>query len=462
MVHCELAAIVRCAPHRRMLNGQTKAFDELLALRLWERPVAESPNPPNRTLTGPASNTIGHTAFESCRAESEFMIVAETRISVAGPSITEREVQLTAEAARTAWFKNHYVYNERFEQAVANYVGVRYAVSVPHCTAALHLALAANGIGAGDEVIVPDVTWIASVAPIVYVGASPVLCHVLSDTWCLDPRAVEAAITPRTRAIIGVDLYGSMCDWPALQSIADRHGLVLIEDAAEAMGSSLNGKRAGSFGNSAAFSFHGSKTVVTGEGGMFVTNDDATLKRVLFLRDHGRNPNDKNFLNSEIAFKYRMSAVQAALGCAQMERIDELIAAKRQIFAWYNERLNGLRGVQLNCEPPGTANSYWMVTAIADPEFGLDKFALMAEMDRRNIDTRPFFSQLSTLAAFNDRPEAKRFLTSDHTDTRIANYGVNLPSGYNMTEDLVDIVCQAYREIINDRSFENRREPTSR
>ena len=380
------------------------------------------------------------------------MIFAQTRIPVAGPSITEREVELTAEAARTAWFKDHYVYNQRFEQAVADYVGVRYAVSVPHCTAALHLALAAHGIGAGDEVIAPDVTWIASVAPIVYVGAIPILCHVLSDTWCLDPKAVEAAITPRTRAIIGVDLYGSMCDWPALQNIADRHGLVLIEDAAEALGSSLNGKRAGSFGNSAAFSFHGSKTVVTGEGGMFVSDDEATWKRVLFLRDHGRNPNDKNFLNSEIAFKYRMSAVQAALGCAQMERIDQLIATKRQIFAWYKERLKDLQGVALNVEPPGVSNSYWMVTAIADPDFGLDKFAVMAEMDRRNIDTRPFFSQLSTLPAFDDRAISKQFLGSDHTDARIANYGINLPSGYNMTEDLVDIVCRAYREALMTRA----------
>jgi perosamine synthetase len=385
------------------------------------------------------------------------MIVAETRIPIAGPSITDREVELAAEAARTAWHKDHYVFNERFEHAVAEYVGVRYAVSVPHCTAALHLALAATGIGPGDEVIVPDITWIASVAPVIYVGADPILVNVLNDTWCLDPKAVEAAITPRTRAIIGVDLYGSMCDWPALQRIADRHGLILIEDAAEALGSSLNGKRAGSFGSAAAFSFHGSKTVTTGEGGMLVTDDEGIRKRVLFLRDHGRNPGDTNFLNSEIAFKYRMSAVQAALGCAQMERIDSLIAMKRQIFEWYRERLDDLQGVALNVEPPSTLNSYWMVTAIPVPEFGLDKFAMIAEMDKRNIDTRPFFSQLSSLPAFDHRQAAKRFLDSSQTDTSIARYGVNLPSGYNMTEELVDIVCQAYREALGS----NRRRRSS-
>jgi perosamine synthetase len=376
------------------------------------------------------------------------MIIAETRIPVAGPSITDREVELTAEAARLAWFKDHYVYNERFEHAVAEYVGVRYAIAVPHCTAALHLALAANGIGPGDEVIVPDITWIASVAPVIYVGADPILVNVLNDTWCLDPKAVEAAITSRTRAIIGVDLYGSMCDWPQLQHIADRHGLVLIEDAAEAFGSSRNGKRAGSFGNAAAFSFHGSKTVTTGEGGMLVTDDESIRKRALFLRDHGRNPGDTSFLLSEIAFKYRMSAVQAALGCAQMERIDSLIAMKRQIFEWYRERLDDFQGVALNVEPSGTLNSYWMVTAVPSPEFGLDKFAMIAEMDKRNIDTRPFFSQLSSLAAFDDRQAAKRFLDSSQSDASLARYGVNLPSGYHMTEDLVDVVCLAYREAL--------------
>ena len=376
------------------------------------------------------------------------MIIAKTRIPIAGPSITDREVELTAEAARWAWFKDHYVFNERFEHAVAEYIGVRYAVAVPHCTHALHLALAATGIGPGDEVIVPDITWIASVAPVIYVGADPILVNVLNDTWCLDPKAVEGAITSRTKAIIGVDLYGSMCDWPQLQHIADRHGLILIEDAAEAFGSSRNGKRAGSFGNAAAFSFHGSKTVTTGEGGMLVTDDESIRKRVLFLRDHGRNPGDKNFLNSEIAFKYRMSAVQAALGCAQMERIDSLISMKRQIFEWYRERLSDLQGIALNVEPPGTLNSYWMVTAIPSPEFGPDKFAMIAEMDKRNIDARPFFSQLSSLPAFDDRQAAKRFLDSSQSDACIARYGVNLPSGYHMTEDLVDIVCLAYREAL--------------
>jgi len=364
------------------------------------------------------------------------MIEAAERIPVAAPSITDREVELVAEAARTAWRHNHYAFNARFERMLADYVGV---------------ALAALGVGPGDEVIAPDVTWIASVAPIVYVGAEPVLVDIRPDTWCIDPDAVEAAIGPKTKVIMGVDLYGSTCEWERLQAIADRHGLLLIEDAAEALGSARHGRRAGALGRVSAFSFHGSKTVVTGEGGMLATDDAALFERVLFLRDHGRKPGDRFFLNSEIAFKYRMSAVQAALGVAQMERIDELIAYKRRIFGWYRDRLGGMNGITLNAEPADTLNSYWMTTAIFDSSLGLEKFTVMAELDKRNIDSRPIFSRLSTLPAFAERPQATRFVTAADRGAGIADYGVNLPSGYNMTEELVDVVCEAVREIVAGR-----------
>ncbi len=377
------------------------------------------------------------------------MIIAPERIPVAGPSITEREVQLVAEAARNAWYSDHYAFNARFEEMLANYVGVEYAVSTPHCTAALHLALAALGIGHGDEVIVPDVTWIASVAPVVYVGAEPVLVDIDPITWCIDPQAVERAIGPKTKAIIGVDLYGSTCDWAALQKIADKYGLSLIEDSAEALGSTRFGRRAGSFGIVSAFSFHGSKTVVTGEGGMLATARQELFDRVLFLRDHGRSPGDRFFQNTEIGFKYRMSAVQAALGIGQMERIDELIAYKRAIFGWYRDRLRGIDELTLNAEPDGTENSFWMVTIVMNAKVGLDKFGMMAELNRRNIDSRPFFTPLSTLPAFDNRPQAKRFLTDADKGKQVAQYGVNLPSGYNMTEEKVDLVAKVLKEILS-------------
>lgn len=376
------------------------------------------------------------------------MIVSPERIPVAGPWITDAEVTLVAEAARTGWYERHYEYNRRFEEIFADYIGVSHAIAVPHCTAALHLALAALGLRPGDEVIAPDVAWLAVVAPVEYVGATPVLVDILADTWCLDPAAVEAAITPRTRAILGVNLYGSMCDWGALRAIAERHRLYLIEDAAEALGSAYRGRRAGALGQAAAFSFHGSKTVATGEGGMFVTDDAVLHARALTLRDHGRPPGDRFFLNDEIAFKYRMNGITAALGLAQLQRIEELVAYKRAIFGWYRDRLGGLKGVTLNAEPPGTLNSYWMVTAIVDASFGIDKFTLMAEFDKRNIDTRPFFTPLSQIPAFAERVESRRFLPRCPIGQEIARRGINLPSGYNMTEAKVALVCNALREIL--------------
>lgn len=374
------------------------------------------------------------------------------RIPVAAPSITEREVELAAEAARSAWGANHYAFNARFERMVADYIGVAHAVSLPHATSGLHLALAALGIGPGDEVICPDVTWIASVAPVTYVGATPVLVDIRPDTWCIDPVAVEDAITPRTKAIIGVDLYGSTCDWADLALIANMHDLALIEDAAQAMGSIHHGARAGVFGDASVFSFHGSKTITTGEGGMLVTNKTSLYDRVLTLRDHGRPVGDRLFQNDEIAFKYKMPAVAAALGCAQMERIDELIETKRHIFRAYAERLAGLP-ITLNAQPDDTLNSYWMVTAIPDPYLEWSKFGLMQAMSERGIDTRPFFSPLSSLPAFFGRAESKRRVRPPPT---ASVFGINLPSGYDMDESKVDRVCAALTSVLGLTSSRRR------
>jgi perosamine synthetase len=362
------------------------------------------------------------------------------RILVAGPSITEREVELTAEAVRNSCGPRNGEMIERFERAVARYTGRQYGIATPSCTSAIHLALVALGVGPGDEVIVPDVTWIGSVAPVAYVGATPVLVDILPDTWCIDPAAVERAITPRTKAVIGVDLYGSLCDWNALTRIARAHGLHLIEDAAEAIGSSYaspHGEftRAGGFGNFACFSFHGTKTVSTGEGGMIVGDDPAVKKRLLYLANHGRSWKDREYQFEEIGFKYRMSAVTAALGVAQMERIDDLVAHKRRIFGWYRERLAGWT---LNAEPLNTLNSYWMTTVVAPVE----KFELMAVLDQRGIDVRPFFSRLS------DLPVSKGWIAAPMKPLAVTTHGVNLPSGFQMTEALVDRVCSTLREVV--------------
>ncbi|WP_421118170.1 DegT/DnrJ/EryC1/StrS family aminotransferase [Aquihabitans daechungensis] len=363
------------------------------------------------------------------------------RIPVAGPSITEHEVGRVAEAARTAWYEHAGDVTDRFEASFGTYVDRRHAVSLPSCTSALHLSLAALRIGEGDEVIVPDATWIASSAPISYVGATPVFADVDRTTWCIDPASVERCITPRTRAVIAVDLYGGMPDFAALQAVCDDAGIALIEDAAEAIGSSAHGRPAGSFGLMSTFSFHGSKTLTTGEGGMLTLDDDELHRVVLKLRDHGRNPGDVTFLNDEVAFKYKMSSLQAALGQGQLDRIDELVAGKRQIFAWYRERLADHPFVELNAEPAGTVNSYWMSTVVVAPEAGRSGTELAAELSAAGISTRPFFHPLSTIPAYADAPDAARARDANVVSRHLGDHGFNLPSALSLTEDDVDYVC---------------------
>ena len=298
-------------------------------------------------------------------------------IPVAGPSITDKEIAYVTDAVTNAWFDQAYSYCARFETAFPAYCARRYAVSLPSCTSAIHLALAALGVGPGDEVIVPDTTWIASAAPITYVGATPVFADIAPDTWCLCPASVERCITPRTKAILCVDLYGSMPDMRALQAIARRHNVALIEDAAQAVGSTYRDQRAGSFGDVSVFSFHGSKTLTTGEGGMLLTDDADLIARVRVLRDHGRQPGDTQFWNTHVGFKYKMTDMQAALGLAQLERIEELVRRKREIFGWYQERLGATPCLRLNPDAPCTASSYYMTTVVLAPSLPVSRDAVM-------------------------------------------------------------------------------------
>jgi len=364
------------------------------------------------------------------------------RIPVAGPSITEREVELVLDAARNGWYGNANAFQSRFEHEFAEWVGVAHAISLPSCTAGIHLALAALGVGEGDEVIVPDITWIASAAPISYVGARPVFADVERASWCLDPRAFESLITPRTKAVIPVDLYGNMANLPEICAIAERNGVAVIEDAAEAAGATIGGRRAGSFGDAAVFSFHGSKTLTTGEGGMLVTNRRDLFERASVLRDHGRRPGDKLFYNREVAFKYKMTALQAALGIAQLERIDELLEHKRRTFGWYRDRLPG---ITLNEPIPGSASVYWMVTAIVE---GIGKDVMQEELAARGIDSRPFFHPLSSLPAYENEPDVARAREANRVSYALSPYGINLPSALSLDEAAVDRVCREFLEIV--------------
>jgi perosamine synthetase len=366
-----------------------------------------------------------------------------SRILYTKPSITELEVAYVTDAARNGWGAHCYDYITRLEAGFAQHLQVRHAIATSSCTGALHMGLSALGIGPGDEVIVPEISWIASASPIQYVGATPVFVDVLPSTWCIDPRAVEAAITPRTKAIIAVHLYGNMCDMDALLAISRQHGIALIEDAAEALGSSWRGQPAGSLGTFGTFSFHGTKTMTTGEGGMFVTQDTALFDKMVTLSNHGRNPaSTKQFWPEELGFKYKMGNLQAALGCAQVERLPDLIAHKRAIFKRYEQALATLPGVHMNPEPEGTRNGYWMPTLVFDEATGVTRELLQEAFAEADIDARVFFWPLSGLPMFEACP-------ANTVAWSLPGRAINLPSYHDMSEAdqqrVIDIVRRVHQ-----------------
>jgi len=374
-------------------------------------------------------------------------------IPIAGPWVSDLEEKYVAQAARDAWYRGAGTFVRRFEQSFASYIGVRHAIAVPHCTSALHLALLALGIGKGDEVIVPECSWIASAAPITYVGAQPVFADIDPTTWCISPESIERLITAKTRAVIPVGLYGLPADMPAIRAIAEKFKLHLIEDAAQSLGGKYSGKMSGSVADIAAFSFHGTKTLTTGEGGMFVTDNEAVFERAQFLRDHGRSrANYKNFFNTEVAYKYKMSDLQAAFGLAQLERIDQLLEKKRRIFQWYRMRLADVAGLAMNVEPQDFVNSYWMTTVVLDPSFGLTTADIRSRFDQHGIDVRPFFHPMSSLPAFADYPKVKEAQRSNKAAYSISPRAFNLPSALQLDEAQVDRVCDLLKMFLGQLS----------
>lgn len=363
-------------------------------------------------------------------------------IPVTGPSITNKEVNYVARAAKDGWNDNATKYVNLFEEKFAKYVDRKYALATSSCTGALHLAYLSLGIKAGDEVIVPNISWIASVEPLYYIGAKPIFVDIESDTWCIDVNDIEKKITNKTKAIVIVNIYGHIADIYQILKIAKKHNLRVLEDAAESVGSEYHDRRAGSFGDVSCFSFHGSKTMVTGEGGMLLTNNKKIIKRARYFNDHCKD-SKKIFWSIGIGYKYKMSNLQAACGLAQLERIDDLIEKKRQIFKWYSKRLSKVQGLTLNTERQNTKNSYWMITVIFDKKYRINKQKMMAEFAKYNIQTRPFFYPLSSLPGIN--VDAHTPISFD-----ISSRGLNLPCGQNITEEQVNYVCSVLFKIIDN------------
>lgn len=357
-------------------------------------------------------------------------------LPVAEPSITAREVELVTQAVSSGWISSLGEFLPRFEQGFAGFVGVRHALTTSSGTTALHLALLSLGIGPGDEVVVPDLTFVATANAVVYTGALPVPVDVEPSTWCLDPQAFRRALTPATRAVIPVHLYGHPADMDPILAIARERGIAVIEDGAEAHGAEYKGRRVGGLGTCSAFSFYGNKIITTGEGGMILTDDEALARRAAFLRDQAMDP-DRRYWHPEVGFNFRMTNLQAALGVAQLERIGELLAAKERVFGWYRANLDGAPGLALNPGVDWAKSVHWMVCLVVDDAARRDP--LMERLRARGIDTRPFFHPLSTLPMYDRGPR-------NPVARSLAARGLNLPSGPSLTRDEVDFVCRAVLE----------------
>ena len=366
------------------------------------------------------------------------------KIHMSGPWITEHEIKTVEDCMRNGWYSYNYV--ETFQQEFAKYHGRKYGIMTPNCTTAIHLLLSALNIKDGDEVVVPECTWIATAAPISYLRATPVFCDIEDTNWCLDPRSVEKNISDRTKAIIAVDLFGNMPFMDELVSLSEKYGIPLVEDSAEALGSTYKGTRAGKFGIGSVFSFHRTKTLVTGEGGMLLVDDDDLFERCMFLRDHGRKADGPMYYNYEVTYKYMPFNLQAAVGYAQFQRLGELVDKKRWIFEYYKSQLGDIPDIQFNAEPEGVFNSVWITGLLLGRSHGMDKLNAMAMLEKLGLPSRPFFYPLSSLPAYSQFSE--RYSSSNLTAYDICSRGINLPGALTLTKDQLDAVCRGIRTIL--------------
>lgn len=354
------------------------------------------------------------------------------KIPIYQPSLTGKEKEYVIDCLDSTWISSKGKYISQFENKFAEYIDIKHAASVCNGTVAIHLALVALGIGPGDEVIVPTLTYIASVNAIAYTGATPVFCDSEPETWQLDPVDVERKITQRTKAVMAVHLYGHPCEMTTLQSICKANNLFLIEDCAEALGTLYKGKHVGTFGDISTFSFFGNKTITTGEGGMVVTNDETLFERSRHFKGQGL-AHHREYWHDVIGFNYRMTNIAAAIGLAQLEQIETFISRKLEIAKWYKKYLD-LNKVQFHTEARDARHSYWMVSILVkDPSL---REPLREHLKERGIETRPLFYPAHTMPMYSARYQK-------HTNAENLGWrGINLPSYPQLAEDQVRGICE--------------------
>lgn len=339
-------------------------------------------------------------------------------IPVAEPDLKGNEFKYLSDAFLSTWISSRGKYIDELEVQFAKFCECKYGVAVSNGTVAIHLALVALGIGPGDEVIVPDLTFAATINTVLHAGATPVIVDVQEDSWCIDPAAIEKAITPKTKAIIPVHVYGQPCDMDAIMSIARKHKLKVIEDCAEAHGAKFKGKAVGSFGDIACYSFFANKIITTGEGGMCLTNDAHLNDRMRVLRDHGMNKS-KRYWHDEVGFNYRMTNLQAAIGVAQLERAEQIIADRKAVERTYKEVLSKFPFIRWQRDFENRSRVVWLVCIEL---VGKDREKLFEALSRHGVDVRPFFYPLSDMDCY------KKYVHSSGTSKKLSDRGLNLPT----------------------------------
>ena len=367
--------------------------------------------------------------------------IGKSLILTAGPSISSKEAVYTFDASINGWNNNWSKYLTLFEQKFAEYVGVKYALATSSCTGALQIALMALDIKSGDEIIVPDLTWVATANAVRYVGATPIFADIELDSWNVDANSIESLITDKTKAIIVVHLYGYPARMDRILEVANKYKLKIIEDAAPAVGAEWEGKRCGSFGDFSAFSFQGAKLMVTGEGGMLVTNDDSLYRKALKIWDQGRDPSRAFWIDGE-GIKFKMSNLQAAFGLAQLERVDEMIEMKRRLFNWYQEYLKDIPYLTFNNEVEGGRSIHWMTSILINRNSPISRDQLMLQLKKKNIDTRRVFPSISQYPIWPKKSAPQK------NALYVGENSINLPSGVCLSREEISYVCAEIKNIL--------------
>lgn len=363
-------------------------------------------------------------------------------IPVYEPSLDKEELKTVVEAVKSGWISSKGKFIAEFEDAFAKYCGVKYGIACSNGTTALHLALVALGIKKGDEVIVPTLTFVSTANVVLFTGATPIFVDSDPRYWCIDPKKIEEAISKRTRAIMPVHLYGHPCEMEEIMRIAKENSLYVIEDAAEAHGALCRGKKTGSFGDVGCFSFYGNKIITTGEGGMCLTNNEESAEIMRRLRDHGMDP-EKKYWHDRIGFNYRLTNLQAALGVAQLKKLDTLIRKKRRIADWYGKEFEDLERkdtIKRHPEMPWAKNIYWMYSILIEEKFPFSRDELIKKLENEDIETRPFFYPVHTFPWYD---KSKVFPVSEE----LSRKGINLPSSANLKKEDVRMIAERVRDL---------------